>query len=303
MTNLEKVLVKKGLTNEQAGQELVNETKLLLATNAKEEIDMLTSIGLDGDLKMIMAKQQDVIIRKENGEKLNCSIIHASEIHALCKQYRLYFKHASQYQGSVPPELARELINWTKDKRVAVGAQNSTNLFYVIAPPSMFKGYRSALGVLHQAWAEHDIAVKEERRRREEDPILVYKLDQYKDYYAIVKSWGDDLSPLRELYAFCTRRTTAYFLWFLGYIAVASTTLFTIIKTVSWAASHQVLVGKVMETSSGWRWTGGLLALVIALAGIFVFGTMLAIRKYVLNQVTREEDQNYRLGHPSNWSN
>lgn len=46
---------------------------------------------------------------------------------------------------------------------------------------------------------------REERiRKAKEDPILVYRIPGEDGLYAIVKSWGEDFTPLRRLYGMLT---------------------------------------------------------------------------------------------------
>jgi len=200
MNTLEKKLVGIGKSTSEASEALVSEVKLLLESTASQERQVLRSIGLSAELNFAEAEQENLQIIKLGKENLGKEIITSSDIRKFCLEYRLYIKKAKEYMGTIPATLGAELLRFCEEKKIPVPAHHDHSNFYIIAPPKMFRGYKNPLQVLEIANNER----KEAIRKREEDPILVYKLQN--GYFAIIKSWGDDFTWLRKIYGFFTRR-------------------------------------------------------------------------------------------------
>lgn len=211
MNNLEKELIKLADNAQKEGESIVSEAKLLLAENANEERAALRSIGLDAEIKMVEGKRQDLILRKNGRNHLGKVILTKDEILSFCTDYRLYMKSARQYMGTVPPDLGAELSRFCKEKNIAMPASSEYSKFFIIAPPKMFKGYLSPWQVVGRAMDLAEERRQERIRRRNEDPILVYELPESPGYFAVIKSWGNDFTPLRKVYGFFTRRSTMRF--------------------------------------------------------------------------------------------
>jgi hypothetical protein len=203
MNILEEKLVNISKESASKGDEIVQDVKLLLAETASEERALLKSIGLSFDLNLAENKLQEQIIKKSANEKLDKNIVLGEDIKKMCTDYRLYMKPANQYTGTLPPTLGAELLRFCKEKNIPLPANSDYSRFYIIAPPKMFKGYLTPYQVYKKTIDAMDEIKAEEKRRREEDPILVYKLDE-PGYYAIIKSWGNDFSWLRRVYGFFT---------------------------------------------------------------------------------------------------
>lgn len=220
MNNLEKQLLKSNERTVKDSDSIVDDAKLLLSSNAAEEINTLNSIGLNQELRFVQEVKQDLIIRKSSKEKLEKEIVHIDDIKRLCLDYRLYMRPAKEYMGTIPPDLGAELTRFCKDKNIPLPAHPDHSSFYIIAPPKMFKGYLSPVGVVRSAM---EIAIENEReriRKKNEDPILLYKLGTNDGYYAVVKSWGNDFTPLRRLYGILTRKTSMMWINFLFNVAL-----------------------------------------------------------------------------------
>lgn len=213
MTNnpLKKKLINNSKERVESNHSDIDKVKLLLAADAKEETDVLKSIGLDHHIKVAENKQGDNIIRTTGEEIYGKPIVALAEIERLCKDYRLYMKKANQYIGAIPNDLGVELKHFCKNGNIDTTSKNSDySDFFIIAPPKMFKGYNNPIENLFSAAddvkRERDEIREAKIRARELDPILVYRDPSNAGYYAVVKSWGSDFTPLRKVYAFLTNK-------------------------------------------------------------------------------------------------
>ncbi len=226
MNPIEKELVKAGEKKINESMSLVNDVKMLLADNASEERELLKQIGLDRDIRFIESRKEDILTRQKQSEFFGKPIVHFSEIKKICEMYRMDMRHASSFSGVLPNDLPAELLRLTREKKIPIAAHHDHNNFMVIAPPKMFNGYQT----LGEIYAEGARIQREEKERarlaRENDPILLYKLDN--DYYAVIRSWGNDFSWMRRLYAICTTRFMLQVFNFLHKVV-----LFAILATVS----------------------------------------------------------------------
>jgi hypothetical protein len=139
-------------------------------------------------------------------------VLHLRDIDKLCKDYRLYLRPAKEYIGSIPPDLGAELNRFCKDNKIVLPSSSDYSKFFIIAPPKMFKGYDTPVRVVKRGFDKYIERVKEARRRRLEDPILVYELPE-RGYYAVIKSWGKDFTPLRRLYGMFTTQKAMKRVW------------------------------------------------------------------------------------------
>lgn len=209
MNNLEKILVGKAESTSKKQEELLEGVKLLLANNEAEELKTLSSIGLDFNLKL----EQDALglqLTKQASKKhLDRNVVSRQEIRELCRDYRLYLKPARLYKGAIPRELASELTRFCKEKSIVLPSHSDHSDFYIVAPPKMFANYLSGKDRLKEAWGNAIEYRKEIQRLKDQDPILLYRVqksdDPTKDLYSVIKSWGNDFTPLRRLYGFLTQ--------------------------------------------------------------------------------------------------
>jgi len=200
---LEDKLVESGEKTENDSKSVLRDTKLLFDSTQAEERKILVSIGLDNEIKQVENQREDLLIRKSNVEKLGKPVVHRKEIEKLCLDYRLYMRHPKQYMGTIPPDLGAELIKFQKEKNVAISSHSDHSSFYVISPPFMFESYQSPLKVLGNAFEIETEYQREKIRKKNEDPILVYKIDE--NYFAVIKSWGYNSTAVRRVYGFFTQ--------------------------------------------------------------------------------------------------
>lgn len=209
MNKLEKVLTRKADKTVESGEAVVESVKLLLDNNQAAERKLLGAIGLDSDIRYAEMHQADLVTRNKNQKELEKTIIHIDEIRDFCLQYRLYLRPARMYDGHLPDDLGPELLRFTKEKKIAVGNDSAYSNFYIIAPPKMFSDYKSPIQMVKRAF-DFTLAESAERKRLAElDPILIYKLDESINgpgYYAVIKSWGEDFTPLRRIYGVLTTK-------------------------------------------------------------------------------------------------
>jgi hypothetical protein len=207
MNILEKKLQEKATDAVKEQTAIVNEAKLLLADNAKEEIKLLKGIGLDFEVNIALQKQEEITIRNSQQAKLEKTIVTRAEILDMCETYRLYLRPARHYRGRIPADLGAELVRFCSEKNIPIPGHLDYSRFHIIAPPKMFAGYKSPGENLGAALIAYRSEKEEQLRRKNEDPILVYEL-QESGYFAIIKSWGDDMTWLRRVYSIATKSLT-----------------------------------------------------------------------------------------------
>lgn len=288
MNSIEKKLIEKSESNIVAKMPILEEMKMILNSDALEEKKLLMNMGLNRSIKHAEAVQEDIKIRTDKKDAYGKTIVHRSEIDKLCLDYRLYFKKANQYMGAIPNELGAEMLRYTREKSIAIGGDDGRSRFFIIAPPKMFEGYESPTAVLK---ASFKIAqeLKEERiRPKEEDPILVYRLPGDENYFAVIKSWGNDFSVLRRIYGFFTKKSNLFMFDRLLNISMAIALLFLIPYFYSYpfvikfgASSNPFFINLiVIEIPS------------LILLGIWQWNKYLVqIRRIVINRVISENEK------------
>ncbi len=292
MNILEEKLVNISKDSNAEGDAIVQDVKLLLADTASEERQVLRSIGLSFDLNLAESKLQDQIIKKTNSDKLGRVVVTGEDIKKMCTDYRLYMKPASRYTGTIPPTLGAELTRFCKEKNIPLTAYADHSKFFIIAPPKMFSGYKSPMNVFNETMREMEEERAEMRRLREEDPILVYKLED--GYYAIIKSWGDDFSWLRRIYGWMTSRKNIGKMVYLFNAILFWSTLYGVYKLNIFAAVwHNPY--KEDHWSPNWYIAISAIASIVALVHIGIYlwndesGSYLRARKKLIEKVTEYE--------------
>lgn len=273
MNPFEELLAKEANKTKEAQEAIVNETKLLLSDNAAEERTTLKSIGLDRDIRYAEHKKENLLIRSLNSTKFDKQIIHADEIAKLCANYRLYIRPASTYRGTIPPTLAAELSRYCKEKNIVLASSSSYSKFFMIAPPKMFDGYTSPLGMLGRS-VDYTITQAEERaaereRLKRADPILVYQLPDNPNYFAVIKSWGSDLTVVRRAYALLTTKTTMkLFVWAVMGLLLYGLYSLAAMQTMYFYGLDEA--ARAVKQDSGW-----IVIAVIIDCGLFIVGVIL----------------------------
>ncbi len=294
MNTFERKLAQNAKEHIAEGAEIVKDVKLLLAADAQKEISTLKSIGLDVDLRIAEGRKEDIMIRSTHGKALERQVVHISEIEKLCLQYRLFMRPAREYAGRIPADLGAELARFCEEKNIVLPNSSEYSKFFIIAPPKMFVKYKTPLQVLthsiKEVWLEEkerrEEAARERQRLRDMDPLLVYELPNQPDYYAIIKSWGNDFTPLRRLYAFMTKKFVlkmaitalhALVVYGLFRLAVVQTNYF-------WYTLDK---NPYQDGDNGWGVVAVLLdGVITVLAFISIFSPMLTVWGKVIDTVT-----------------
>lgn len=225
MNILEKELTEKANASSQAEGELLNSAKLLLESNTSAERQLLKLIGLTTAIELVEDETGRVLSKKNLSDRLGKIVVTKNQLHDLCLKYRLYMLPARLYVGTIPPTLGAELKRFCEERNIPVPNNNSLSNFYIVAPPKMFRGYRGfwKMGAdLIGDWSSNvNRAVDDILNPAPPDPILVYREG---DYFAVVKSWGNDLSIVRRFMGVVTRKASLRwinFLFHVGMIALA----------------------------------------------------------------------------------
>jgi hypothetical protein len=297
MNTLEKELIKNAKVVVSKTTDDLEEVKLLLAHDAKQELETLKLIGLDHNIKLVEAKKSDLLERQAGEYKFGKPVVSLKDIEKLCLEYRLFVRPANQYAGHIPPDLGSEMVRFVEAAGIKLAAHSDHSGFFIIAPPKMFKTYRSPMNVVAHATRE---VVKEEQRKaeerrkeearlaeerrlaRERDPILVYRMNE--NYFVVVKSWGDDFTPLRKLYGYLTKKFSLK--------AIFSTVKLGVVALVQylWWSTMPTKYWDGMETP--WSLVD-LLSSAAVIIGCAVWmwnDTLLNIRKFIFKYVNTEDN-------------
>ena len=97
------------------------------------------------------------------------NIFHIDQIKDICIDYRLRFLDSSYFKGDIPQEAI------SKIKHLEAAHDTELNGFKIMAPSKLFK------------------------LQDKDDPLLFAPIGN--DYYYLIHKWGNDLHPLRKLFA------------------------------------------------------------------------------------------------------
>jgi len=201
------------LTQQEAA--LLEDANAILAESEREEIKMLSSMGLSHALEF---KNKIDSQRKElDGLDVN-RIFTKRAVRAICLKYRLTIGRVDSYCGSISPTLPRKLL----ELESRIGSLRKERL-YIVAPHNQF----------------------EELLR--EDPMAFYLLKSG-DFY-LVDKWGDDLvvTPWRRV------RNLAKRTWITGLIASVPFTCAYLFVLRKLCAQYDIVTGFV-PTGPDPRW-------------------------------------------------
>lgn len=201
---LENKLGKIAAESQKASDKIISDVTFLLENTAAEERETLRAVGLSHELDIADATAEDSLIRSKHAGILGKSIVNISEINTLCLKYRLAVKNPELYRGKIPADLGSELRRFCTEKKIVLSQAAEFNNFLIVAPPAMFKDYEKMSDILKQ----EGVAAIERRKVRKADPLLIYRIPNNPEYFAIIKGWGDDFSWRRRALGFLFNRRT-----------------------------------------------------------------------------------------------
>ncbi|WP_199912685.1 hypothetical protein [Muricauda brasiliensis] len=143
-----------------------------------------SSLDILDEVQQILNKHslKDEQISKQLGSKSNFrendfdfdlletdKIFHIDQIKEICIDYRLRFLNSSYFKGKIPQEAI------SKIKQLEAAHNTEIKGFKIMAPSKLFK------------------------LEDKDDPLLFAPIGN--DYYYLIHKWGNDLHPLRKLFA------------------------------------------------------------------------------------------------------
>ncbi|NVN18408.1 hypothetical protein GUA46_08645 [Muricauda sp. HICW] len=143
-----------------------------------------SSLDILDEVQQILNKHslKDEQISKQLGSKSNFrendfdfdlletdKIFHIDQIKEICIDYRLRFLNSSYFKGKIPQEAI------SKIKQLEAAHNTKIKGFKIMAPSKLFK------------------------LEDKDDPLLFAPIGN--DYYYLIHKWGNDLHPLRKLFA------------------------------------------------------------------------------------------------------
>lgn len=155
----------------------VKEVKMLIESNAKEEIDILKQMGLGSNILKAEQQTKKYLSAKEISDKYEGEVYTIDQIKHLAIKYNLRFLNTKHFTGSVPSELGSILLRF-KEKHL-LSEYDIRDKFFILAPAKVFK-----------------------LTKRPIDPLLFYKVyDRNTDeiMYKLVHKWGDDFNITRRI--------------------------------------------------------------------------------------------------------
>ena len=185
----------------------IRDAKQLLSPDAAREKEILTFLGLDAHIREVENKNRLHFINKVLEEKYEGKPYHISEIQGIGMKYRLFLKKANLYQGSIPNDLGKILLQLKEKHNLHIDYSDSSDKgkFYILAAPKLFLDYyppKSKLNDLMDG-ARHSF-ISSARLSVDTDPALFYKADD--EHYILIKNWGNNFNLLRRFYGYFTAR-------------------------------------------------------------------------------------------------
>lgn len=169
--------------------------KLLMSPESAAEQAVLRSMGLDHNLKVATELLGKRIDQEKFENQYNKTILTFEEIQKVAEQYRLFLKPAKLYIGNIPPDLAKEMVEFSKEQHLNLDGTRTSYEFYILAPPNMFSNYK---GVHFD-----DVKLPKMPQFSDPDPCLFMKIEHSRSFI-LLKQWGDTLLPFRRVYGAIT---------------------------------------------------------------------------------------------------
>lgn len=172
----------------------VNEVKLLLESNAMEDLHLLQTAFPNSTNVSLIKENVDRVQVKKLSAIHNGDIYTKDEIKQICLKYRLRFLSSNYFKGNIPVELLQELKSkFTVANKLSqyAAAREGTlqNNLFMLAPSSMFTGTN------YLEKKKKDL--REAKRLRNLDPACFVKIEE--DKYLFIKEWGNSFSIFRRL--------------------------------------------------------------------------------------------------------
>lgn len=179
------------------GDEIVKEVETLLLGAHDADLEVLSTLGLDHQVKYDKLRRNDYQRTKKAEELYNRSSFTGRQIEELCGTYYLKILPVRYYNGTVPSDLARTIKEFCEEKNVPM----RKDCFFILAPIEQFDTIK--------------------RVPRQADPILFYRdpdtttskerLASQEDVFTQILNWGNDFSEFRRLnYWFSTYDRRAF---------------------------------------------------------------------------------------------
>lgn len=186
--NLRDELLESQRDQESAMDLEISDTKLLLADNEANRIQVLKALGLDDGIKEYEEAKGRSLDRKKLEEDYGKDIFHLDEIKNLCLKYDLRLLNTRFYNGAITSELPDKVVEFSKEHDIRVGVGGDTwsgdgDKFYILAPREKFRTERT-----------------KQSRANDKDPILFFNTGN--NHYKMVYAWGHSLKMFRLIKGF-----------------------------------------------------------------------------------------------------
>lgn len=209
----------------------ISDTKMLLADNEANRIQVLKALGLDEGIQEYEDATRRSLDRKQFEEDYGKDIFHSDEIKALCLKYDLRLLNTKFYNGSITSELPDKVVDFAKKHDVKVGVGGDTwsgdgDKFYILAPRDKFKPDRS-----------------KSAKERDKDPILFFATDR--GYYKMVYAWGSSLKMFRLLKGWRRRNSRNRYIFV---VSLLSTVIVPLLGFAGLALFGSLLIGVAISS-------------------------------------------------------
>ncbi len=186
------VKIKKELDNLKSNdlenqEHFVKEVKLLMESNAKEEIDILKTMGLGSNIIKAEEQTRKILSFKEISDKYEGDVYTIDQIKHLALKYNLKFLKTKYFKGHVPGELGSILLRF-KEKNV-LSQYDLEERFYILGPSKVFN-----------------------LTKRPVDPLLFYEIKDRntgETMYKLVHKWGNDFTIFRRISGIINKTRTS----------------------------------------------------------------------------------------------
>lgn len=169
------------------GDEAVKEVKLLMAGSHAQDMNIMRHLAGNSVL-VNKEKELGKLLEMEKLEQQYGEVFTVDQIKTLAIKYHLRFLSSSRYTGKMEMQTISRLKQFAKETSTSIDEYTLSRNFFILAPAECFNMEKISLSTLK--------AEEEEKKRREMDPVLFYKIDD--NHYRMIHKWGTDFSIWRK---------------------------------------------------------------------------------------------------------
>ena len=169
--------------------EPLSEIKQLLEGDRQQDLNTMRYLAGNSSIiqneKNLSQTLELLDLNKKYGD-----VYSVKDIRELAGKYRLRFQRSGNFTGKMDIQAIAKLKQFAKDSGLAIlDEETLSRRFYILAPVESFSLTTRTIKDVKQE--------ERERKLREKDPVLFYKIDD--THYRMIHKWGSDFSITRRI--------------------------------------------------------------------------------------------------------